>query len=173
MSLRPEWTLCAGAYAVIGAVALAGCVATGNSKPEPFDFVTVQARNTQWALSSLIALDTAQTLTIARSPECLFEANPLAAAVFGSRTPSPQRVLITNTLYITAHALVGSYLDRKAESPVDLSISAEEDIARHKRWRFLRRVYQVATAIGHGAAVINNEARGIRPFSSFDCGDVR
>jgi len=171
--IRAEWKLCAMAYGLIGTVALAGCVASSPNKAEPFDFVTTSARNTQLGLTSLMALDTAQTVTIARSPECLFEADPVAAAVFGSRNPSPERVLITNTLYITAHALLGAYLDRKAHAPVDLSISADADIARRKRWQLFQRVYQFATLIGHGAAVINNESRGIRPFSSYECGGVR
>jgi hypothetical protein len=172
VNLRPEWTLCAGAYALIAGALLAGCVSTGSDR-SAFEFASASARNTQVALTSLIALDTAQTVTIARSPECLFEANPVAAAAFGSRTPDPARVLITNTLYLTGHWLLASYLDRMAEAPIDLSIPADEDIARHKRWRLLRRVYQLATAIGHGAAVINNEAKGIRPFSSFDCGTAQ
>lgn len=171
--IRPEWKLCAAAYAVIGAVALAGCVASPDTKPDAFDFVTVEARNKQLGLTALIGLDTAQTVTIGRSAECLYEANPVAAAVFGSATPSPQRVLISNAIYIGAHWLLGSFLDRKASAPIDLSISAEEDLARHKRWHTAQRVYQFATAIGHGGAVINNEARGIRPFSSYDCGGAR
>jgi len=169
---RPEWKLCAMAYGLIVGTALAGCVSTGNDRGV-FEFASTAARNAQVALTGLIALDTAQTVTIARSPECLFEADPIAAAVFGSRRPSPQTVLITNTLYIAGHALLGAYLDRKANAPVDLSISADEDLARHTRWRVLQRVYQLATLIGHGAAVINNEAKGIRPFSRFDCGDAQ
>ena len=132
-------------------------------------FTTPAARNTQLALTGLIAVDTAQTVTIARSP-CLFERNPAAAAIFGSKHPSESRVLATNVVYIAGHWALGSYLDRKANQPVDLSIAAEADIAGKRKWRRLQRVYQWATALGHGAAVVNNEARGIRPFSKFDCG---
>jgi hypothetical protein len=168
----PVWKRRGLAYAVIAGTLLPGCVATDPDRGA-FEFASTSARNTQIALTALIALDTAQTVTIGRSPECLFESDPVAAAVFGSRTPSPRRVLITNTLYITAHWLVGSYLDRKANAPVDLSISTEEDLHRHERWRFLRGAYQLLTGLGHGYAVARNFKKGIEPFSSFDCGDAQ
>lgn len=164
--IGPEWKLCATAYALLGAVALSGCV---TSNPGIGEFATAKARNTQIALTGLMALDTAQTVTIGRSSECLFEANPVAAAVFGSRTPSPQTVLITNTLYIAGHWLLGSYLDRNAERGVDFSIDAEADVARRKRFSTMRSIYQWATGIGHGIAVASNASRGIKPFSTYNC----
>lgn len=143
------------------AIALTGCT-----------FVTPAARNNQLALTGLMALDTAQTVTIARSP-CLFEANPLAAAVFGSKRPSQETVLLTNVAYISAHWVLGSYLDRRANEPVDFSIEAPADVARKAKWRRLQRIYQWATAFGHGVAVASNASRGIDPFSNFSCGDAR
>lgn len=143
--------------ALLAAISVTGCT-----------FTTTGARTTQLALTGLMAVDTAQTVTIARSP-CLFEANPLAAAVFGSKRPSPETVLLTNAVYIAGHWALGSYLDRKANQPVDFSIEAPADIARKAKWRRLQRVYQWVTALGHGAAVAGNQAKGIRPFSTFDC----
>lgn len=165
--IRPEWKLCGAAYALLAGVALSGCVTSNHGIAE---FATAKARNTQIALTGLMALDTAQTVTIGRSSECLYEANPLAAAVFGSRTPSPQTVLITNTLYIAGHWLLGSYLDRNAERAVDFSIDAGDDVARRKRFSTMRTVYQWLTGIGHGAAVAHNANKGIRPFSTYNCG---
>lgn len=162
---RSPWLLMAGAWACLGAAALTGCASTG--------FATDSGRNRQIGLTGLMAVDTAQTVTIGRSSDCLYEANPIAAAVFGSATPSPQRVLLTNTVYIAAHWLLGSYLDRKANPSVDFSVSAEQDIARANRWKTAQRVYQIATFVGHGAAVMNNEARRIKPFSSYECGGAR
>jgi hypothetical protein len=144
------------------ALALTGCMS----------FSTEVARNTQLGLTALMAVDTAQTVTIGRSA-CLREANPIAAAVFGTDMPSPQRVLVTNALYMGAHWLLGSFLDRKAHAPVDLSIDAVEDIARRERWQRLQKVYWVATGIGHGFAVASNTRKGIHPFSSFDCGGAQ
>lgn len=152
------WSRYALGLAIIVALALCtGCT-----------FTTPQARNAQLALTGLMALDTAQTVTIARSP-CLFEANPVAAAVFGSKRPSAQTVLATNAIYIAGHWALGSYLDRKANQPVDLSIDAQADMARRDRWRSLQRIYQIATSLGHGYAVARNARKAIAPFSSFDC----
>lgn len=140
------------------ALALTGCT-----------FTTPAARNTQLALTGLMALDTAQTVTIARSP-CLFERNPVAAAVFGSKHPSEQRVLATNVVYMAGHWAFAGYLDRKANQSVDFSIDAEADVARKAKWRRLQSMYQWATALGHGLAVHNNVTKNIEPFSTFNCG---
>ncbi len=142
-------------------IALTGCSSLG--------FVSRQSLDKQIGLTALMLADTAQTVTIARS-SCLYEANPIAAGVFGSEHPSPQRVLLINAVYIAAHWAAGSWLDRKAESPVDLSVDAITDVRRRQRWRVLRSTYQWATLIGHGAAVTSNAANGIKPFSSYHCG---
>ena|SRR5688572_24944052 len=149
--------------------ALSGCVNTSPDGPGAMEFATPQARNRQLALTGLMALDTAQTVTIGRSPECLSEGNQVAVYAFGSRTPSPQRVLLTNAAYIASHWALGSYLDRKAESSIDLSLTAEADIARLERWRFMRRLYQFASFFGHGFAVARNARKGIAPFSNYNC----
>jgi hypothetical protein len=159
---RSPWLLMAGAYSCLGALALTGCAAAR--------FETEAGRNKQLGMTALMALDTAQTVTIAREPGCLYEANPIAAGVFGSRNPSPQRVLLTNAAYIAGHWMVGAYLDRQAEAPIDLAIDAKEDIARRERYRFLRSLYQFFTVFGHGAAVASNQFKGIRPFGSYECG---
>jgi hypothetical protein len=146
---------------------MSGCVSTSVDGPRAFEFATTEARNTQVALTGLMALDTAQTASFGN---CFREANPLAVAVYGTDRPSPKQVLITNTVYIAAHWAAASYLDRKAEAPIDLSLTAEQDMARRGRWRFMRGLYQFLTAFGHGAAVINNQLEGIRPFSTPKCG---
>lgn len=157
---RSPWLLLAAAYATLPI--MAGCAG----------FATTEARNRQVALTGLMALDTAQTASFSKS-DCLREINPIAVAIYGTDRPSSQRVLMTNALYMTGHWFLASYLDRKAESPIDLSISATEDMARRSRWRLLRGLYQGLTMIGHGAAVINNNLKGIRPFSGYDCGDAQ
>lgn len=157
------------AVCIGGLAALTGCVNTSPDGPGAMDFATPAARNRQLALTGLMALDTAQTVTIGRSPDCLSEGNQVAVYAFGSRTPSPQRVLLTNAVYIASHWALGSYLDRKAESSIDLSLTAEADIARRERWRFMRGLYQFASFFGHGFAVARNTRKGIHPFSSFDC----
>ncbi len=132
------------------------------------DFASKGARNAQLGMTALIALDTAQTVTIARSPDCLYEGNKIASTIFGSESPSPQRVLITNALYITAHWMLGSFLDRKAET-INFD-DLEHDEARRKTWKIARALYQGLTIVGHGAAVANNANQGIDPFSRYRCG---
>lgn len=131
-------------------------IAAAEETSAGFGFVTESGRNVQIGLTALMLLDTAQTVTIARSPECLREADPIAAAVFGSEHPSTQRVLITNALYIGLNWIVASKLDRLAQ--------------RSDSWARARRAYQVLSFLGHGAAVANNIGLGIRPFSKYGCG---
>lgn len=157
---RSPWLLMAGAWGCLGALALTGCAAAR--------FQTDSGRNKQLGLTSLMALDTSQTVTIGRSPDCLHEANPLA--FFGDQHPSAQEVLITGAVYGTAHWLLGAYLDRRANAPIDLSMSVEADMKRRSRWKWIQRSYQVLTGLGHGVAVANNMKLGIRPFSTFECG---
>lgn len=166
--LRPEWTLCGCAYALIAGVLMSttGCVSTS---PGAFQFATAQARNKQLGLTAVMSLDTAQTVTIARNADCLKEANPVAVALYGSDAPSPQRVLLTNAVYMTAHWAVGSWLDRRANQPIDLSIDAQADVDRRNRWRIVRGLYQALTFIGHGAAVATNAERGIKPAGNYSC----
>lgn len=168
-TLGTPWALALGAFALLP---LIGCVSTGGDAGA-LEFASKQARNRQLGLTALMAVDTAQTVTIGRSSECLFEANPIAAAVFGTHTPSPERVLITNAIYITGHWLLASYLDRKAEAPPDLSVDLDTDLARKSRWSFARALYQLMTFAGHGLAVASNASKGIKPFSSYECGSAR
>lgn len=172
-SPKAFWSFYAGALVCTAMLACTGCVSTSPDGPGAMQFATAQARNKQLALTGLMALDTAQTVTIGRSPDCLSEGNQVAVYAFGSRTPSPERVLLTNAVYIATHWAVGSYLDRKANEPIDLSLTAEQDIAKRARWTLMRGIYQFATGFGHGFAVARNARKGIAPFSSFNCGDVR
>lgn len=170
MRLRPEWKLCGLAYAMVIGVALgtSGCVTNQFSDDRTaLDFASKGARNAQMGITTLIAVDTAQTVTIARNPDCLYEGNKLAASIFGDDTPSQSRVLLTNALYITGHWLLGSFLDRKAET-INFD-DLEHDGERRKAWKIVRALYQGLTFVGHGAAVSNNFNQGIKPASNFSC----
>ncbi len=127
-------------------------------EPAAFEFATSPARNVQLGITALILVDMAQTLTIARSQDCLHEGNPLAAAFIG-KYPEPARVVAVNALAIVGHWALGSYLDRKARVS--------------DRWAVAQRVYQALTLAGHGAAVANNISKGIKPFSSYSCGGAQ
>jgi hypothetical protein len=129
-----------------------------SKEPAAFEFATTSARNVQLGITALILVDMAQTLTIARSQDCLEEGNPLAAAFIG-KYPQPARVVAVNALAIVGHWALGSYLDRKARVS--------------DRWAIAQRVYQALTIGGHGAAVANNASKGIKPFSSYSCGGAK
>lgn len=167
--LRPEWKLCGAAYAlVIGSALLAGCATNQfDSDRTALDFASKGARNAQLGMTAVMALDTAQTITIARNPDCLYEGNQLAAKIFGDDTPSTSRVLITNAVYIATHWMLGSWLDRKAET-IDFS-DLENDQSRRRGWRIARGIYQALTIVGHGAAVANNFNQGIGPATNYTC----
>lgn len=162
---RAGWIICLLAYAtaICLALILGGCGS--------MQFASASARNTQIGMTALMAVDTAQTVTIAKNPMYLYEGNPLAAKIYGTETPSPKQVVLTNAVYMTGHWMLGSYLDRNAERSVDLSLTAEEDLARKKRFRIMRAIYQGLTILGHGAAVGNNYNQGIRPFASYHAED--
>ncbi len=145
-----------------------GCATVGPDDRTALSFASQGARKAQLGITSLIALDTAQTVTIARSSDCLYEGNSLAAKVFGTENPSPKRVLITNALYLFGHWMLGSWLDRKAET-INFD-DLERDVARRRGWKIARGIYQGLTIIGHGAAVANNANQGIDPFSRYRCG---
>lgn len=171
MNLRRHATPWILPLAAFGLLALTtGCVSTN---PGAMEFATSSNRNKQLGMTALMALDTAQTVTIARNSDCLMEANPIAAAIYGSDAPTQKQVLLTNAVYIASHWALGSYLDRKINAPVDFKVDAATDMDRRKGWRIVRGLYQALTFLGHGAAVLTNAERGINPASNYSCGGVQ
>lgn len=100
----------------------------------------------------LAAIDTAQTMHIRRGTSCDHEANPIAAALYGSKYPKPGRVLITNLALITVHTMVTSWLDDKVAE------HAHDDHAG--LWYVGRIGWHGLSLFAEGSAVINNRARG-------------
>lgn len=143
---------------------LSGCAAIMpvGSLPER-TYATKAAHRAELAWLTLHAVDTAQTVTIARSPDCLREANPLASAVYGSDHPSPQRVLLTNVALGWAHYELGGWLDRNTER------AFVEDSGARGGWYVARGAYYAVSFLGTGLAVSNNASQGIRPFSRVEC----
>jgi hypothetical protein len=137
---------------------LPGCAALEPILPVYENRTTAKAE-TVWL--GMHAVDTMQTVTIARNPECYHEANGLAAAIYGSEHPSTGRVVATNLVMAYAHAKLGAYLDRKAEA------EAAED--NGIGWYVARGGFYVASFLGTGLAVTNNSMRGIGPLESNAC----
>lgn len=98
------------------------------------------------AWQALHAVDTAQTLHVARSPECYYERAPLTRALVGAH-PSEAEVAAV----MLGYALLHRYLTEHLEG----------------RWL---RVYQATSFISTARNVVRNHNIGLRPLGA-GCGD--
>lgn len=126
-------------------------------------FATSGARNAEMVWQGIHLVDTAQTVTIARSAPCLYEANPLASAVYGSKHPSVARVVTTNAAMGALHWTVGSWLDRRTEHAL------QREAGSVGAWYVLRGAFYVVSIAGSGGAVAGNVRLGVRPLSRVRC----
>jgi hypothetical protein len=127
-----------------------GCAAL----PMPLQPVNQQYNSNmaEGAFIVLAATDTLQTMHIRKGTSCDHEADPVAAALYGSKYPKPGRVLLTNLVLITVHTMITSWLDDKvAEHAHDEGAGP---------WYVSRVVWHGASILVEGAAVINNRSRG-------------
>lgn len=131
------------------ALFLGGCAAL----PMPLQPQTQENSNyAEGAFIVLAAADTAQTMHIRRGTSCDHEADPIAAALYGSKYPKPGRVLLTNLALITVHTMVTSWLDDKVAE------HAHDDSAGP--WYVGRFGWHGLSLLLEGSAVINNRSRG-------------
>lgn len=123
-----------------------------------------RTRGAELTWLALHAVDTAQTVTIAKSPDCLYEKNPLAVAVYGTKHPSVARVLVTNTVMAGVHYTVSGWWDRHVAA-------ADADIENDNAalWHMGRFAWYAASFVGSGSAVVNNVRVGIKPLSTARC----
>jgi type II secretory pathway pseudopilin PulG len=119
-------------------------------------------RKAEYTWLAMHAIDTAQTVTIARSPTCLREADPLAVAIYGTDHPSPQRVLATNIALGFVHAKVGAWLDERTEAAL-----IDPDSRSVGGWYVARGAFYVVSFLSTGIAIGGNESRGVKPFSHY------
>lgn len=103
----------------------------------------------------LAAVDTVQTMHIRQGTSCDHEADPVAAALYGSRYPKPGRVLVTNLALITVHTMLASWLDDKVEQ------HKADDSAGP--WYVGRIAFHAVSIVAEGSSVISNHSRGCRP----------
>jgi hypothetical protein len=133
---------------VILLIAMSGCSSLRFTNPE--------ARNAEIAWQAIHVLDTLQTVSIANSPDCLYERNPWAAKVYGSRNPSPARVVATNLVGATLHWTVGSWLDRATERAFGVE-------SGNRGLLFVGRLsYNGMSIIASSTAVVGNARRGVK-----------
>jgi uncharacterized protein YceK len=130
-------------------LAIGGCAAL----PMPLQPQTDNNSNyAEGAFIVLAAVDTAQTMHIRKGTSCDHEADPLAAALYGSEYPKPGRVLLTNLALITVHTMVASWLDDKVEQ------HHQDDSAG--LWYTGRIGFHAVSLVLEGSAVVNNHSRG-------------
>lgn len=109
----------------------------------------------------LNALDTAQTVNIARRPDCFSEVDPLTSTLIGKK-PDTAEVLAVGLAYAWAHDRVSGWLDRKVESAVvnDRNVGG---------WYVGRFLWHAVGLVGKAHTVNNNHRIGMRPFGA-ECG---
>ena len=100
-----------------------------------------------WQTAHLI--DTAQTMQIAKNPECYHEKNPITRSLIGKH-PSEEAVVAWGIGMAVAHYQVTRLLTRY-EAP-----------------RWVQWGWQAVSIGSTGAAVVNNHEIGLRPFGT-DC----
>lgn len=109
---------------------------------------------------TLHAVDTMQTVQIARRPECYRESNPFASAVYGSDTPSESRVLVTNVALAFVHSAVSRWFDD------NVAASQLADDGNVGGWYVGRIAWHTVSLLGTGGAVIGNFSIGLTPTSA-------
>ena len=141
----------------------AGCAAL----PMPFQPHTENNYNvSEGVFVGLTAVDTLQTVQIAKHPACYYEADPTARFLYGSAHPTPARVIGTNLIAITTHTVVSSWLDERASK--ENARYDREDLYGFGPWAMLRFVFHAVSLADEGWAVTNNFNRGIR-LNSTEC----
>ena len=137
---------------------LHGCAAL----PMPFQprDMEYNSNAAEGSFVALNAIDTLQTMHFKGGTACAYEADPLARAVYGSRTPPPGRVLLVDAALVTLHTMVASWLDdRVAEE--DRRYESEDRYGLGP-WYGLRFVFHAVSLAAEGAAVANNFNRGCK-----------
>lgn len=125
--------------------ALGGCAAL----PMPFQPVAQDNSNkAEGAWLVLDAVDTLQTVQIAKHHNCFRESDPLAAWIYGSKYPNAGRVVLTNIVLATAHTMVTSWLDDKVATG---SIG----------WYRARVAWHTGSLLYSGVAVAHNMQQGL------------
>jgi hypothetical protein len=131
--------------AIFGNLLLGGCAALPTDSKPP-----------EAAYQALHAVDFAQTIQIARSPNCYHEADPLTKRLIGEH-PSEGQVRAAWALTSTVHLAVTGWLDR------------EVDATDSKAWRIARGTWHVLTIADAGREVVRNRSLGLMPFGGNAC----
>ena len=150
--MKPDRFFLLGMLIVVAIAWLTGCAAL----PMPLQPANEQY-NSNMAEGGFLVLetvDTLQTMHIRKGSSCDHEADPIAAAIYGSKYPKPSRVLVTNLALMTVHTMVTSWLDDE----VAARITANDGSVGP--WYVGRVVWHGVSLLAAGTAVVNNKSRG-------------
>lgn len=142
--------------ASVASAILSGCAALPMPLQPKHEDYNSNLAESAWLVAA--AVDTAQTMGIKRGTSCDHEADPVAAALYGSRYPKPGRVLVTNLVLMTGHAMVTSWLDDKV-AEADLNQSPDHETYAGL-WYVSRIVWHAVSLGATGASVISNHDKG-------------
>jgi hypothetical protein len=148
--------------AALALVCLLALCSAGCSLITPYE--NNAARDSEYTWLGMDALDTAQTITIARSPSCLRESDHVASWLYGSDTPTPARVIGTNVALAYAHYEIGAWIDRHTEAA-----AIDPDDENYPTWYLFRSAWEGFALIGTGFAVLHNAQARVGPFSEVHC----
>jgi len=155
---RDTWKALLALAVALVVVFCAGCAAL----PMP-----LQPKNEQYnsdmaegAFIVLAGIDTAQTMHIRSGTKCGYEADPIAAGLYGTREPKPGKVLLVNLAMITVHTMVASWLDDKVAAE-DTKMTAGQD-NNLGPWYVTRVGFHAVSLLLEGAAVANNFSKGCK-----------
>lgn len=143
--------------ALLVLIALSGCTTAKPPDVFPWEHGSRVAEGTWIALHTI---DTLQTVQIAKHPQCYREANPIAAAIYGTDHPSASRVAITNVALMFVHSGVSRWFDdgvERARARGDDSVGP---------WYVGRIAWHAVSILGTGSAVANNFNIGLGPTSA-------
>lgn len=130
---------------LLGVLLLTGCAALPPDSKLP-----------EAAYQALHAVDFAQTVQIARSPDCYHESDPLTKRLIGEY-PTEGQVRAAWALTSALHLAITGWLDR------------EVDATDSKAWRIARGAWHVVTIADAGREVVHNHSLGLKPFGGNAC----
>lgn len=136
---------------------LAGCEALPLTNPYS------KAAETTWLAEDLV--DTLQTVQIAKHPNCYYEADGIAASLYGSDHPSVGKVVGFNFLLAIAHVGVSAWLDYEVDKHLQMDM-ATPGLDSVGPWYVGRIAFHTVSLGGTGYAVLNNFSHSITPFKS-------
>lgn len=102
-------------------------------------------------------IDTAQTVHLARSPECFRESNPMTKAIIGEH-PSTGEAIAIGVLYSVAYRMANQYIEDK--------ITYTSDGYYANGWGWAKVSLSVFGLVTKGFTIGNNHVIGLRPFGS-------